>query len=180
MEREAAMSGEVLIISEMHSAEECAQAIGAQLGCTVAVVRTRREALVTLASKDFAVIVVEEGLVQGDSAWADQVWDLAGFAIPLQINFAISGCDRLTREIKAASQRRVRERALARRLISAELEDELKTSVTGLLLESELALQEPSTPPSLRPKLQHIALLAGTLRERLRRSSSEACGTVRP
>lgn len=166
------MGGEVLIISAMHTAGECARAIGVQLGCAVAVVRTRREALITLASTDFAVIAVEENLIEGDSAWADQVWELAGSAIPLQINFAISGCDRLTREIKAALHRRVREQALARRLISAELEDELKTSVTGLLLESELALQEPSTPSSLRPKLQHIALLAGTLRERLRRSAS--------
>ncbi len=169
-----AVDGEVLVISAVHSADECARAIGARLGCEVAVATTRREALVALASADFAVVVVEESLVEGDSAWADRVWELAGSAIPLQINFAISGCDRLTREIKAAFHRRARERAMARRLISAELEDELKTSVTGLLLESELILEEPSTPPLLRPKLQHMALLAKTLRERLRRSSFEA------
>jgi hypothetical protein len=48
------------------------------------------------------------------------------------------------------------------------LEKELKTSVTGLLLESELVLREPATPISLQPRLRHLVELAVVLRERLR------------
>jgi len=40
--------------------------------------------------------------------------------------------------------------------------------VTGLLLESQLALREPAIPASLEPKLRHLVELAGALRERLR------------
>ena len=54
-----------------------------------------------------------------------------------------------------------------------EIENELKSSVTGLMLESELALREASGPaaidvPRLDAKLRHLVELAGTLRARLR------------
>jgi hypothetical protein len=89
--------------------------------------------------------------------------------VPLQVNFAISGCARLSREVKAALSRRDGEQAIARRAVATELEDELKSSLTGLLLQSELALREPSVPTSLEPKLRHMVELAGAIRDRLRR-----------
>jgi len=45
----------------------------------------------------------------------------------------------------------------------------LKSTVTGLLLHSELALAEPSVPPQLTSKLQMMVELAGTLRRQLER-----------
>ena len=106
--------------------------------------------------------------------WADLVWQNAGLALPVQMNFAISGSARLGREIKAALVRREGEHALARRAAAREIENELKTSVTGLLLESELALREPAGSATLEPKLRHLVELAGSLRERLRVASQMA------
>jgi hypothetical protein len=60
------------------------------------------------------------------------------------------------------------ERAAARRAAVTAVENDLKSSVTSLLLESELALREPAIPASLEPKLRHLVELAGALRERLR------------
>lgn len=162
------MNRDVLIISTMDGAENCAVAIAEQTGVRVEVAGSRREALTMLRQQEFGVVVVEENMVEGDPVWADQIWSLAGLAMPVQINFAFSGSARLVREVKAALARRVGEHALARRVATAELENELKSSVTGLLLESELVLREPATPPSLQPKLRHLVELAGTLRERLR------------
>jgi hypothetical protein len=162
------MSRDVLIVSGMDGAENCAKLIASQIGGHVEVAADGGTALVTLRGREFDVVVVEERLAEADPAWADQVWALAGLAVPVQVNFAISGCARLGREVKAALVRKDGERAVARRAAFREIEDDLKGAVTGLLLETELALREPAIPPALEPKLRHLVELASVLRERLR------------
>jgi len=165
------LTTDVLIISTMEGAENCAQWIAAQVGCHVEVASTRRAGLAALRRSEFGVVVVEESLAEADPEWADQVWGLAGLAMPVQANFAISGCARLSREVKAALIRRDGEQSVARRAAVTEIENDLKSAVTGLLLESQLALREPAIPAALEPKLRHLVELAGALRERLRGSS---------
>lgn len=165
------MSRDVLMITTMDGAENCARAIAGQIGAKVEVASSRRAGLLALRREQFGVVVVETNLVESDPDWADTLWANAGLAMPLQINFALSGAARLAREVKAALQRLEGEQAIARRLVATEMENELKSSVTGLLLESELALREPAIPASLEPKLRHLVELAGTLRERLRTAS---------
>ena len=156
----------------MDGAENCARTMAAQLGTEVEVATSRRAGLQALRHEVYMVVVVEESLVEADPVWADLLWSQAGLAMPVQVNFAIAGAARLTREVKAAMQRRDGEQALARRAAAAEIENELKSSVTGLMLESELALREPAGSAMLEPKLRHLVELAGTLRERLRSSAS--------
>ena len=161
------MSKDVLIISTMDGAENCARMIEQQIGSRVELAPNRKAGLAALRRSQYSVVVVEQNLAEADPEWADQVWAQAGLAMPIQINFAISGSARLSREIKAALTRRANEEKIARRAIAAEMENSLKSSVTGLLLESELALREPAVPASLEPKLRHLVELAGALRERL-------------
>jgi hypothetical protein len=156
------------MISTMEGAEHCAQWIAGDVGSKVEVAPNRRAGLAALRRAEFGVVVVEESLTEADPQWADLVWDLAGLAVPVQVNFAISGCARLSREVKAALMRRDSEQAVARRAAVTEVENNLKSAVTGLLLESQLALNEPAVPASLEPKLRHLVELAGALRERLR------------
>ena len=85
-------------------------------------------------------MVVDETMAECDPAAAETIWEHAGLAIPLQINFALSGAARLIREIRAALHRREREQSLARKAAAAAIETELKTTVAGLLLHSQLAL----------------------------------------
>ena len=104
---------------------------------------------------------------QCDPSAAEAIWERAGLAIPLQVNFALSGAARLIREIRAALQRREREQALACRAASAALENELKSTVAGLLLHSQLALSGGEVPSSVADKLRVVAELANSLRQRL-------------
>jgi len=152
----------------MDGAENCAMAIADRVGSNVEVASNRRAGLAALRRSEFGVVVVEESLAESDPEWAEQVWELAGLAMPVQVNFAISGCARLGREVKAALLRKDGEQAVARRAAVKEIENDLKSTVTGLLLESELALREPAIPAALEPKLRHLVELAGALRERLR------------
>ena len=163
---------DVLLITSINGAEHCAATIAEIVASRVEVAQTRRAGLTALRRMQFAVVIVEEGLVESDAEWADQIWETAGLALPLQFNFSISGCARLAREVKSALARRQGELTVARREAATEIENELKSSVTGMLLQSELALREPTVSKTLEPKLRHLVELAGSIRERLRREAA--------
>jgi Flp pilus assembly protein TadB len=110
---------------------------------------------------------VDETMAECDPAAAEAVWEHSGLAIPLQINFALSGTARLTREIRAALHRREREQTLARRAATAAIESELKSTVAGLLLQSQLALTGAEMPPPVAERLRVVADLASNLRQQL-------------
>jgi hypothetical protein len=120
---------------------------------------------------------MDETMAECDPAAAEAVWERAGLAIPLQINFAHSGAARLTREIRAGLHRREREQALARRAASAAIETELKTTIAGLLLHSQLALSDSEMTSPIAEKLRVVADLAGNLRRQLSAPSASRSNT---
>jgi hypothetical protein len=71
------------------------------------------------------------------------------------------------REVRAVLGRREQEQALAMRAAAVAVESELRDTVTGLILHSQLALTEPSLSPELSAKLRTVAELAGSLQQRL-------------
>ena len=157
----------ILIVTGVEGARNCAAVVSAQLGMEVEVAEGRKAALAALRHREFAVVVIDETMAECDPAAAEAVWERAGLAIPLQINFALSGATRLIREIRAALHRREREQALAHRAAAAAIESELKTTVAGLLLHSQLALSGVEIPPAIAEKLRVVADLAGSLRQQL-------------
>jgi len=161
------MNRSVLMVTQMAGGEDCAAAMERQLGLSVQVACTRREALAALRRSEFAVVVLEEALAAADPQGAELLWQQAGTAVPVQVNFAISNCARVVREVRSALARRAQEEALAMRAASSAVGSELKSVVTGILLQSELALREPMVSPRLEAKLRHLVELAGDLRERL-------------
>ena len=124
----------ILIVTGIEGAHSCAAAVAGQLGMDVEVAQGRREALATLRKKEFTAIVLDESLAECDPAAAEAIWERSGLAIPLQINFATSGAERLTREVRAALHRREREQALAHKAAAGAIEDEMRTTIAGLLL----------------------------------------------
>jgi len=56
---------------------------------------------------------------------------------------------------------------VALRAAASLLESQLKSTITGLLLQSQLALAEPEVTPKLTGKLELVAELAASLRQRL-------------
>jgi len=161
----------VLLVTTMSGAENCAAAIGRQLGLTVEVAENRRTALTALRRKEYAVMVLDESLVEADPAGTEVLWQQAGLAVPIQVNLGISGCNRVLREVRAALQRREREMSLAMRAAGRIMEGELNTTLTGLLLQAQLAMDEPTLAPGTVVKLRQVVELAGTLREQLRTPS---------
>jgi CheY-like chemotaxis protein len=157
----------ILMVTGIEGARNCAAAVGTQLGLEVEVAEGRKAALAALRRQEFAAVVVDETMAECDPAAAEAIWEHAGLAIPLQINFALSGAARLTREIRAALHRREREQMLARRAAAAAMETELKSTVAGLLLQSQLVLNGGEVPASIADRLRVVADLAGSLRQQL-------------
>ena len=157
----------ILIVTRVEGARNCAAVVGTQLGMEVEVAEGRKAALAALRRREFAAVVVDETMAECDPSAAEAVWERAGLAIPLQINFALSGAARLIREIRAALHRREREQMLARRAATAAIESELKTTVAGLLLHSQLALSGSEVSSPIADRLRMVADLAGSLRQQL-------------
>jgi hypothetical protein len=157
----------ILIVTGIEGAKNCAAVVSAQLGMEVEVADGRKAALTALRRHEFSAIVVDETMAECDPSAAEAIWERSGLAIPMQINFALSGAARLVREIRAALHRREREQSLARKAASADIENELKSTVAGLLLHSQLALSGSEVPSSIADKLRLVADLAGNLRLQL-------------
>ena len=161
----------ILMVTGIEGARNCAAQVKGQLGVEVDVADGRRSALAALRHKEFSAVVVDDSLAECDPAGAEAIWERAGLAIPLQINFALSGAARIIREIRSALHRREREQAVARRAATEEIEFAVKETLSGLWLHSQLALSERGVPNPVVDKLRVVADLAGALRQKLNEQS---------
>jgi hypothetical protein len=157
----------ILMITGIAGAENCAAVLSKQFGLTVETAANRREGLAALRRREFALVVLDESLIESSDDGTDSILRHAGLALPLEINFAISGCGRLVREVRSALNRREREQALALQAAATIMQSDLRDTVAGLLLQSQLALAEPAIPAQLAEKLKLVVELAGNLRQRL-------------
>jgi hypothetical protein len=95
------------------------------------------------------------------------VMEHIGTAIPVQVNFAISGVDRIVRELRVALQRHKKEVLLVRQEVQQALRNELKDTVTALLLSCEMALQVPNLQSAAEARMRTVWELAQQLRTKL-------------
>jgi hypothetical protein len=156
-----------LMVTGLEGTEAISAALAGKLGITVEMAATRAAALRLLERRSYAVVILDQQIVDADPEGADLVWAQAGLAIPLQVSFGLSGSARVEREVRAALARRQHEKQLATEAASAGLDAEIKNAVTGFLLESQLALAEDGIPPRVEFRLRTLAEIAGRLRERL-------------
>jgi hypothetical protein len=162
----------VLIISPMADATQVAATLSSSLGCAVKVAVGHRAGVTELGHRDYSVVVVDDCMAEANPAATEVLWQSFGMAVPVQINFAFHGGSRLAREVKAAIGRREQQHVRALRAAASLLENELKSTVTGLLLQSQLALAEPQLTPRLAGKLELVAELASSLRRKLERAQA--------
>lgn len=156
-----------LIITAMDGVEEIAATLAQKLGLTLEIAGSRAAALRLLERRSYALVVLDQILSDADAQGAELVWRHTGLAIPLQINFGLAGSTRLEREMRAALARRQREQQMASVAAAAAVDTALKNAVTGILLESRLALAEKGLPPNIESRLRTLAGIADQLRDRL-------------
>ena len=157
----------ILVISSAASAAQWAPALQKSTGERVQSAASLREAAQKMRQSDFSVLLVDQVLLEASPASAEMLWKQSGAALTVVANFAISGAERLGREVRLALARRQREKVLAVREAQALLRSELNSAVTGILLSSEIALNQPAVPPAIASKLRSVYELAQQMRARL-------------
>jgi hypothetical protein len=91
-------------------------------------------------------VLLDQLLVESEPDESDLVVQHIGNAIPVYLNFGISGIDRVVRELRAALYRRNLEVLVAHRAAEQQLRNELKSPLIALLLSREMALEAPGLP----------------------------------
>jgi hypothetical protein len=159
------MNCPILIIAKEDIALTVANLLRSELDRAVEIAPSRRAGLAALRRAEYCLVLLDEGLAIANAEITESLYEKALATQILELNFAISNAHRILRQVRAAFTRRAHDQAQAREAAAISLQNELKSSVTGLLLESQLALRE--APPSNVAKLRHLVELAGDLRNRL-------------
>ncbi len=156
----------VLLIAPDPATAPLADALRSGLPANVQTGSSARDLLPLLRREDFGLILFDENTAAADPASAEALYRAAGTVPVLEMNFAICNADRVLREVRAALQRRRENEEKARTAAATTLGNELNGSLTGLLLESQLALRNAG--PELSRSLHHLIELAAEMREKLR------------
>jgi hypothetical protein len=130
------------------------------------VAATLRQAVGLLRSEEYSAVLVDQSLIESDPDESDLVLQHMGSAIPVYINFGISGLDRVVRELRSALHRCKREAIVATRTAEQNLRNELKGPLTALLLSCEMALEAPDISVA-GPKIRKAWELAKEVRSEL-------------
>jgi hypothetical protein len=157
----------ILLIWSSDRAQDCAKAIEAAFQRQVRVVSNLQQACEHLQNGEYSAVLVDQGITEADPAQADFLIHHLGTAAPVFVNFAISGVERVVRELRAAFNRRGRETMLARHNARIALRNELKDDVTALLLACGMALAQPELSESTLAQLQNIDNAAHRIKDKL-------------
>jgi hypothetical protein len=157
----------ILLVTPSERAPECAAALHDATGEEVAVAESLARAATLLRAEGYLAVVLDQYLVETEPHEAENTHEHLGTAILVQVNLAISGMERLVREVRTALQRRQREEARARQAAIGRLHSELNGTITALLLSSELALETPGLPAAAAEKIESVYELVKKLRKQL-------------
>ncbi len=157
----------LLVITPSAKARGCAQAIQQVTSEETHVAATLSQALAQLRAQEYVAILIDQAFLETDPVESDMVLEHIGTAIPVPVNFAISGMDRVVRDLRSALHRHKKEVLLMRQEVQQALRNELKDTVTALLLSCEMALQVPNVPRAAEIKMRSVRTLAQEVRVKL-------------
>jgi len=130
-------------------------------------VQTVQEATTRLRERPYSAAIIDQFVLETEPDESDQMIEHLGTAYPVYINFAVTGLDRLVREVRSALHRRNREELAARRAVAEQMQSEMRETLTVMLLSCELAMSVPDVPLLAAEKIRTIDTLARELRLRL-------------
>lgn len=157
----------ILLITPSARGQECAASVKADTGNETHWAEGLQQALGRLRAQPYTTVVIDQFLLENEPSESDLVLDHLGTAFPVYLNFAVSGMERLLREVRSALHRRKREEAQARRSVEQQFRSEMCESLTVILLSCELAMSVPNVPTPAAEKIRTIDNLAREMRTRL-------------
>ena len=157
----------ILLITPQSKGPEFSAALFAATSQETHWAQNLQEAGTRLREQTYSAAIIDQFLLETDPEESDQVLEHLGTAFPVYVNFALTGMDRLLREVRSALHRRKREEATARRAVAEQMQSEMRETLTVMLLSCELAMAIPNVPSPAAEKIRTIDTLARELRLRL-------------
>lgn len=154
----------ILLITPSAKAQTCADAVKRAISEEVEVAATLRQGMTQLRCREYEAVVIDQFLVDAEPDESDLLAQHVETGIPVYVNLAISGIERVVREVRAALSRRKKEVLVARKGAELALRSELKGNVTALLLSCEMALNVPNLPSAAEAKIRSVYDLAKEIR----------------
>ena len=157
----------ILLITPSARGLECAATLKDSTGYETHWAESLQLAVARLREQSYVAVVIDQFLVESEPAESDQLIEHLETAFPLYINFAVSGMERLVREVRSGLHRRKREEMQARRSVEQQFRSEMCESLTAMLLSCELAMSVPNVPGPAAEKILAVDILAREMRHRL-------------
>ena len=157
----------ILMIWSSDRARDYALSIEHAAQQPVHVAATLHEGCERLRAEEYSAVIVDQWVTEAEPEPTNVLFDHLGPAVPLFVNFGISGVERILRELRAALSRRGREMVVARHVARRGLRDELKDDVTALLLSCDVALQEFDLSQLDAERLRQINEIAHRIKMKL-------------
>jgi signal transduction histidine kinase len=152
------MQSVILLISD-DTDSKCVGEFQAALGIAVVQAASARSGWKALRERTYSLVLYDTS--DADDGTSDLIVKAAGLTPVVEFDLKATPLPVLVRRVRAALSRFATEQFHARNAAIAHLQGELRDSLTGLLLESQLALREVDA--SKHPKLVNIVQSATKL-----------------
>jgi hypothetical protein len=157
----------ILLTTSSARGQQCADSLQVATGEETHWAQNPQEAATRLREQAYSAAVIDQFLLETEPEEGEQMIEHLGTAFPVYVNFAVTGMDRLVKEVRSALHRRMREESAARRAVAAQMRSGMCETLTALLLSCELALSVPGVPDPALQKIRDINSLARELRVQL-------------
>jgi hypothetical protein len=157
----------ILFITSSGRASECAAALKTATAEAIVVAESLARATTLLREDCYLAVVLDQYFLETEPRQAETMLKHLDTAILIKVNLAISGKERLVRDVRTALQCRELEEARAHHAAAGHLRNELNGTITSLLLCVDLAMKMEGLSVPATEKLVTIRILVGRLREQL-------------
>ena len=153
----------ILFTTASQRAAECVTALHVATNQTTHGANSMHEALGMLRSNEYVVVVIDQCLLDGEPDGDRLLVQHLGPAIPVYVNCALCGVERIVRDVRLALARREIEIRKARQCAEEALRQTLRVPLTAILLNSDLLVEMSNVPANAREKAEAIQEMARQL-----------------
>ena len=157
----------ILLVTTSSRAKECAAALERGTGHKAHVASSVPQAVSKMQAAEYDGLAIDQSLLESDFRALDTLLNHCGIAMPLYINLALHSTERVVREVQVALRRAEKEKLMATHTAERVLRNQLRSEVTGILLNSELALRQKSISPDVAERIRSVRELAEKMRSQL-------------
>jgi hypothetical protein len=142
----------ILLITPSGRGQECAETLKDATGNETHWAENLQQGLARRREQAYRAVVIDQFLMENEPAERDQMLQHLGTAFPVYLSFAVSGKQRLLREVRSALYRGKREETQARRSVEQQMRSEMFESLTAMLSPAISLWPSPGFPLRRRKK----------------------------